>query len=586
MSNLFPPIVDSTMPAFLKNQACRIYFSLSSYNIIDDIKNCQVRLTYLVNNRSALKTVTYPSEIKICSILVDGEIEGDAKYYITINPTDLQSNIFDIQQYYKVQLRFTESDASNPPISGGLDSWLANNIEYFSEWSEVCLIKAISQPIVSLNHNISFIPTSSSLINNSILVQLFGNVKFTDSNDMSYIKSFNVIIKKDDEIIEQSEEILIDSVNSLNKISYEGYLPKEQQTITYNFILTFTTDRLYKFTANHLVSVENEPAAATDLQIQTTTDEENGRIIVTILPGETGFNGTFVIVRASNKDNFNKWYDVHKVETNLLPNQYYIWSDNSTVQSGVFYQYGVQEESSGGIRSDTATIENPCMVLFQHTYLNTDKLQLNIKFDPNISSFQKRVLEGINETIGSKYPFIRRNAQVGYRTFDISGTISCLIDETASLMKASKQDVYGQYKEWYDNFNNQHKINIYNDYIYEKEFRDKVIDFLYQDDVKLFRSATEGNILVKLTGVSLTPNQSLSRRIYSFSCTAYEIDDFTLDNCKKYKTLDLSQGGVIVSTIVNNDFEQESVMSKSIKTTDFGVILNNDSDLSDSYTSN
>jgi len=44
---------------------------------------------------------------------------------------------------------------------------------------------------------------------------------------------------------------------------------------------------------------------------------------------------------------------------------------------------------------------------------------------------------------------------------------------------------------------------------------------LYKNNVKLFRSATEGNILVKLMDISFTPNITLHRHIYSFSCTAY-----------------------------------------------------------------
>jgi hypothetical protein len=49
--------------------------------------------------------------------------------------------------------------------------------------------------------------------------------------------------------------------------------------------------------------------------------------------------------------------------------------------------------------------------------------------------------------------------------------------------------------------------------IYEKDFRDKVKEFLYKNNVKLFRSATEGNILVKLMGITFTPNQSLGRAV-------------------------------------------------------------------------
>ena len=70
--------------------------------------------------------------------------------------------------------------------------------------------------------------------------------------------------------------------------------------------------------------------------------------------------------------------------------------------------------------------------------------------------------------------------------------------------------------------------------MYEKFFRDKVTDFLYDGKIKLFRSPTEGNMLVRLMDISLSPNQQLGRLVYSFSATVYEIDKPTFENYLKY----------------------------------------------------
>ena len=48
----------------------------------------------------------------------------------------------------------------------------------------------------------------------------------------------------------------------------------------------------------------------------------------------------------------------------------------------------------------------------------------------------------------------------------------------------------------------------------------------------------EGNILVRLTDVSLTPKTEIGRMIYDFSCTATEIGDASVENCKMYKIQD------------------------------------------------
>ena len=62
--------------------------------------------------------------------------------------------------------------------------------------------------------------------------------------------------------------------------------------------------------------------------------------------------------------------------------------------------------------------------------------------------------------------------------------------------------------------------------------------FLESNTVKLFRSLTEGNMLVKLSGVTFTPNMSLGRLVYSFSCTAYEIaDSATAEDINKFQIM-------------------------------------------------
>ena len=71
-------------------------------------------------------------------------MQNDYKYWVQINPSDLAEGAFGLNQFYKVQLRFTSNSASNPPSNGTqLASWLYNNMQYFSEWSKVCIIKGI-----------------------------------------------------------------------------------------------------------------------------------------------------------------------------------------------------------------------------------------------------------------------------------------------------------------------------------------------------------------------------------------------------------------------------------------------------------
>jgi hypothetical protein len=78
-----------------------------------------------------------------------------------------------------------------------------------------------------------------------------------------------------------------------------------------------------------------------------------------------------------------------------------------------------------------------------------------------------------------------------------------------------------------------------NNFYIEKMFRDKVEEFLNDGGYKLYRSATEGNIVVTLMNVSLKPNASLGRMLFEFSATAYEVLEFNLDNLNEYGLIEI-----------------------------------------------
>ena len=105
-------------------------------------------------------------------------------------------------------------------------------------------------------------------------------------------------------------------------------------------------------------------------------------------------------------------------------------------------------------------------------------------------------------------------------------------------MFTSLEELFGDNLKLYTAYNNEHRITDANNIMYEKLFKDKVIEFLYSEQPKLFRSATEGNFIVKVMDASFSPNATLGRRIVSFTATAYEVADCTIENFKKYNILE------------------------------------------------
>lgn len=533
-NNLFPPLVETYMPAFIRTQECRVYFSLSSYNSLLEIKNAQVIVSNQKTNRTVLDTSLYPSGIKIAQIQTDIDKKTEDKYYISISADDITGGIFALNQYYKVQIRFTSAAAPNPPEDMKLDSWLAANLHFFSEWSKVCLIGGISRPSLELNLLKGY--ENETVIFSTNLSNLNGKVIFEEPGDKEFLRSYRIQIFKGEEIEEDSGEVYTNVYSNPNEINY--LLQKElRDNVDYDLKCTITTQDLYQESYSYKFSVVSGSIGALDATIDTEKNQEDGYINVKIKGKTTeAFYGSISIRRISHKDNFVIWEDICTVSIESSSGLDYTYVDR-TAESGVWYRYGVQKRDVKGNRGSLIQTNNPVMMIYDDMFLTDGERQLNIKFNPQVSSFKKTVLESKTDTLGSKYPFIKRNAYTGYRQFPISGMITHYSDINNQL--TNKSEMYDKNEKLFEDYNDKSNIHSHKDFILEREFREKVMDFLYKDNVKLFRSTSEGNVLVKLMDISLTPEQRLGRMIYTFSCTAYEVDESTIKNYDKYGVISL-----------------------------------------------
>ena len=98
--NLYPPMVDTYMPAFLipsdtenssqetnsDDTVCKVYFSLSLYNTQKEIGNVQVIVTDQNTNVSVLDSTKYPTGIMLTGLNVDPMKASSDRYYINIRP--------------------------------------------------------------------------------------------------------------------------------------------------------------------------------------------------------------------------------------------------------------------------------------------------------------------------------------------------------------------------------------------------------------------------------------------------------------------------------------------------------------------
>lgn len=530
--NLYPPIVNTYMPAFLADGTCRIYFSLSQYNAKADIENVQVTLRKQDVNDSMLDRSQYPSEIMITPLFEDITRKSNDRYYIEITANDVQNEKWEINTYYRVQMRFTKAGTEAAPTNNKLDTWLAANLNNFSEWSTVCLIRGISEPSLEVDGFDSETGTITWSLANTVIT---GELKFEDEEETDTLKNYQVkLYNGNNELLTDSGLLYANNYNNINSFNYTLKYNFEVNK-EYSFTIDYTTMAGYTSQIIREFLVTQEDVEELDISISAQADPENGRIGINLRRSGTAeaMIATLVIRRSSSKENFSIWEDMYYHELNGSEVKV-TWYD-TTVESDVWYKYSVQRINKQNQRGMYKEIKTPILVRFEDMFLTVGDKQLKIKFNPTVSSYKKIIQESRTDTLGSKYPFVRRNGYAEYVQFPIGGMISFFMDEDELF--TSKAELFGDSLKLYTNYNDANRIGHANDYIYERKFRDKVIEFLYDEEIKLFRSPTEGNMLIKVMDASLTPSTQLGRYLWSFSATAYEIADCTIEQMRKYKIL-------------------------------------------------
>ena len=590
-SALYPPIIDTYTPIFIENgldTECKIWFSYSPYMSTDQHCNyVQVVINDQKTNKTVLNTDFWPTGV--AAFKVEEADEGTKEfamnlYYIKINSSQLQEG-FQTQTYYKAQLRFIDKNIDPIQVTQSF-SEMNKNLSSFSEWSTVTLLKCIKQPevyIFSLKAEKGSgqgNSPASPLVISTPLLNISGQTLFEDGESET-IKTYKLSLEKvavNEDGNNPPEQIIEATTLSTNYYDNSNSFKYKFKTMLDNGLywldISYITKNGYDSTVNPQNSFEpkkyglyiqinaNEGVAPPLSDISTVLDKDNGRIIInaTVDDKQTDKDVTIAIVRSSSDTCFKEWEEIY---TALYHPKDTIAFDDRTIESGVWYKYNFQVVDESGARSrfidESIYSPSPLMIVFNDVFLTAGNKQLKITLNNETGPLSYNLQESKTDTIGSQFPWIRRNGAIKYRTFSLGGLISYLGNNEMILFSNSEDSdtnieyqnnlaekninglFYSKYDlfpqevlKLYQSYNLDNGINDYNDIVLEKIFRDKVISFLLEDRPILFRSATEGNILIRLMDLSFSPNTQLKNYIYSFSSTAVEIAECNFDNFHKY----------------------------------------------------
>ena len=554
VNTLYPPQVDTFLPAFVNTESVKFYFSLSPLNGKSEIKRVQIIITDQKTNENCLKNVSGVLFYEFSGNTIQQD-KDTGRYYVMISPSELKSEKWDINKFYKIQIRFDNCHTS--PI--GMTqveqiSYLNENTINFSEWSTVCLIKAILQPSIRLKgfneYDLKTDPPSYNRGQMTVAGRLiFGDNSSVETETMSSYYIDVVPTGKTTPVL--TTDTIYTSANlNPNEINYTLNLGdiSESEGDNFSIIVHYKTKNEYEgYSVEYPFTISGYSQGDWNPTCKFYIDNEEGQVKLHV--DNASVLGHIYIYRSSSVYNFKKWetvaaYRVHeKVDIDFT---------DITVGSHIWYQYRVQFKSRAGVLSDVknfsdgnAEDENTAGELvfpqFYDAFISRMDKQLDVRYDFKVSNYKPITNRVKIDTLGSKYPRFAENAILGYKQFSLSGTLSSEADVNQLFLKKTSHfdNMYTEYqnylsdnnikKQWRNDFlpnsNGEYKETTQYDYLWDREFREEVIGWLNDGEPKLFRSMTEGLIPVMITDVSFTPNDTLGRRIWSFTATAYQVGE-------------------------------------------------------------
>ena len=483
---VFPPIIDEYIPAFVGNS---VEFTIkpSVANKLDDYASFEVLVTEMNTNQPIAAAIA----------------KSENLYKLNITGTLVQDT------FYKIQVRGT-----NP----------------VTEWSTPAVTKWLGES--------DFISIISTSFPTAIAVDT------ANSNEL--IASYEITLLKDTETIE-TQKLLADSANSKNIT----YTPATLLTAgDYKVKVTYITENLYAQTVeSEIITIEdsNSSQAFVEFNIYNNSDYGCLEVGFTI---QSHINAPLTLWRQQLTSLKPIWEKVLTLaNSDFTAGSVWHWRDY-TVENGHAYKYAMSYVN-GGLYTYYLP-EEAIVADFEDIFLITKEKVLKIKYNPSVTNWKIVVQENITNTLGSQYPFVRRSGKVKYRQFSLGGLISCRDDELQVTNLdlhpfITEDDMYGAGRDTIAAYNNLSGVTYATDRIKEKFYREAVSAFLEDGEVKLFKSPTEGNVLVHLGSVSFTPNEQLGRLLHSFTAQATEVAPCTMASYIKYE---LFNATTVVNTYI------------------------------------
>ena len=558
---LYPPTIGSSIPAFYaENGTAKIAVPFSMNRAVSDAS--------IVGFRLKIKTVQSNTLIKIldCYEKSNSLTNRVVNFFWSGLDEDGDFEKIRLGQYLKVQMAYLSQEENNTVVG------------YFST---VGIIKYTSKPICSIKMD-----NESNLAITPTFRQTYIGIYETteDKSERPYSYCFNLYNASKGLVETSGWRVHNTTINNVAKESLQ--LTESIDTYTFQTMLPIEELHYIQYSVKTINNLQVSSPMYSCMQPDTPNSSFGVDLVATNVFEEAYVELSFQlkdgytedslldepisieICRASKLDNYESWQLLKRKYIRTYAEALNWTYKDFTIEQGITYKYCFRQYTANGIQSGR-TESQPVIADFEDMFLLGDgNRQLKIRFNPKVSSFKTTRFEQKIDTIGSKYPFIFRNGIVSYKEFPISGLISYLTDNHQWMMKAKDLGLIADLEakrrntpvnqEQNDTLDEKswERSETLNSVAYnmraERIFKLHLLEWLGDGQIKLFKSPQEGNYLVRLLNISLTPEDRVGRMLHSFSCTAYEVEEINYENL-------LNLGFIDTKDEEENNFVMETI---------------------------
>lgn len=488
----FPPILDSYYNAF--------QFDSEDESVIQ----IPIKLSEYEDSSASLP---YEVKVKIKNIRKKNEKDIDCPI-VNNNVVSIPRKEFEEVGYYQIQVRY---DATKANV----------NTTSCQEWSSICSTKCVD----GISFDVSVTYSYPNLV-------IAGTLNTTENSLNEYLykavlTAFNSSWKP---IAIENIPIQIGQ----NSFTYETPYQNSWSSNT-NFEIFAVTNNGYEVVNFKSDIAGDSPTSPTSSPTKIVTKAAPGenRISFSYTQNSSVKNNFFLI----RKDLFNNNQKI--VTTFSESGNFSVDLIDRDTELGKSYEYYFKQDGFiETLISNEPVCDNYHGVCLIGVY-NDQTVKLNLPYNTSLNSITLGLSDSIIETLGSKYPFVNRNANLNYKKFQLSSLISINSDIDEYFFTQQKV----QYHDSYSTVVNTDNGKIYkrliggnlqdepyysyidDSFINEKLFRDKIVDFLSNGQPKVLKSLTDGNMLVKLTDISLSGNPQIGNKVYTLSATVTEVGE-------------------------------------------------------------